>query len=902
MKEKLLIPKCFCINKISFPFLSFTFDTFFSNRTMETNKEKGDKYEVQTRNHIINVENKRAYLWHHAPETLLIKNGIIGSHNIHRLKRKDNKLNSLLDTGIDIIIDNNENVDEYDIPCSIVQCKNGYKGGITMEHLSGFMHWFGLLEHLSGHVYYTSKLSIHIRELPKSDRLTYIKLPYKNTKLSNNVVDLVIIEPYHYQIDASIAFSNFHRGILSLPCGTGKTMISYIISKKYKQVIIISPLRQFAKQNLDRFLEYGYKDKVLLVDSDGERDTDKIVEFIVKNPSFLLSCTFKSVDVIWKIMDHLGENDDVLFIVDEFHNLSVTNISDENDNFYKILNSDKRILFMSATPRVYELEEKNIDYYCSENIFGEILYKMSFNEAIEKKYITDYRIWLPSISENLDDLLQELTIYEIDNVIKSKCMYFFSCLLKNGSRKCIIYGIDNSEINSMMMAMDCLNDHYCMDFEMDKINAFNNAESRQRILDKFQYKNDKIQLLFSIRILDECIDVPACDSIFITYPSQSKIRTIQRLSRCIRTDKMNRFKVGNIFIWCNQYDDILSTLSGLKEYDSVFRDKIKVSAMDFYEKSERNMLVIKDIESMKEYLIGAKEFKCVSWKEKLDLLEKFLEKYGKRPSTIAKDGNEKSLGNWIGTQLKNRVKSKDIMASVEICDVWDAFKNKYIEYLRSNEEIWYEKLEKAKLFFETNKKRPSHRAKDKNEKVLATWISHQSTNRPNNQKIMASVEICDVWDAFKNKYIEYFRSNEETWYEKLEAVKSFFETNKKRPSDSGKDKNEKVLGKWISHQLKNRPNNQYSMASAKICDVWDAFKNKYIDYLRSNEEIWYEKLEAVKLFFETNGKRPSTTAKDKKEKELATWIRTQLRNRLKNQYIMVSAEICDVWDAFICTI
>lgn len=52
---------------------------------METNKEKGDQYEIQIRNHIINVDNKRAYLWNHTPETLLIQNGIIGSHNDHRI-------------------------------------------------------------------------------------------------------------------------------------------------------------------------------------------------------------------------------------------------------------------------------------------------------------------------------------------------------------------------------------------------------------------------------------------------------------------------------------------------------------------------------------------------------------------------------------------------------------------------------------------------------------------------------------------------------------------------------------------------------------------------------------------------------------------------------------------------
>jgi len=58
----------------------------------ETNKEKGERYEMQIRDYIINVLNKPAYLWSHVPESLLVSCGIIGSHNEHRLKRKDNRV------------------------------------------------------------------------------------------------------------------------------------------------------------------------------------------------------------------------------------------------------------------------------------------------------------------------------------------------------------------------------------------------------------------------------------------------------------------------------------------------------------------------------------------------------------------------------------------------------------------------------------------------------------------------------------------------------------------------------------------------------------------------------------------------------------------------------------------
>ena len=70
---------------------------------------KGYQYEKQVKNYIINHLHKEAYLWSETPETILIENGIIGSHNDLRLKRKEDKLNPLRDTGIDIIQLDNEN-------------------------------------------------------------------------------------------------------------------------------------------------------------------------------------------------------------------------------------------------------------------------------------------------------------------------------------------------------------------------------------------------------------------------------------------------------------------------------------------------------------------------------------------------------------------------------------------------------------------------------------------------------------------------------------------------------------------------------------------------------------------------------------------------------------------------
>ena len=303
----------------------------------------------------------------------------------------------------------------------------------------------------------------------------------------------------------------------------------------FSKIIIISPLREFANQNLKKFIEYGYNSQSLLVDTDGERNLDNIKEIIKKNKRLLISTTYKSMDLIKDCLD-LFEN--VLFIIDEFHNLSKANINNIDNDIYKLLKSNHKILFMSATPRIYDIENDEEEYDVNE-LFGEIVYKMDFKDAISNKYITDYKIWLPSIHENNEEMNEELSIYDIEDDIRNRCNYLYSCILNNHSRKIIIYCKDLNDMNKMMDTMKILNNYYLIEIDIYGINCEASENYRKEIMNKFANNNDKIQLLFNIKILNECIDIPSCDSIYISYPPHNKITIIQRINRTTRIDKNN---------------------------------------------------------------------------------------------------------------------------------------------------------------------------------------------------------------------------------------------------------------------------------------------------------------------------------------------------------------------------
>ncbi len=86
------------------------------------------------------------------------------------------------------------------------------------------------------------------------------------------------------------------------------------------------------------------------------------------------------------------------------------------------------------------------------------------------------------------------------------------------------------------------------------------------------------------------------------------------MSRATRLNPLNKFKKANVFLWCNEYNEILETLSGIKEYDEEFIDKIKINQVGYYtNKLNDDIEITKDVKLIKDYCVGIKEFKCLTW-------------------------------------------------------------------------------------------------------------------------------------------------------------------------------------------------------------------------------------------------------------------------------------------------
>lgn len=558
---------------------------------------------------------------------------------------------------------------------------------------------------------------------------------------------------------------------------------------------------------------------------------------------------------------------------------------------------------MSATPRIYELEDNND---CDvEDILGKVVYKMDFKTAIEKKYITDYNIYLPIMEDNskveleglIGDIKKELKTEFEDIRLSQKCCYLYECIKQFGKLKCIIYFQSHKEIQEFIECFNKINEYYSYDYKIDSITCDDSRKKRIEKLNEFK-TYDNISFLCAVQILDECIDIPECNSIFVTYNCKSKVKNVQRMSRAMRLDSKNPNKKAKIILWCDEISDMTTYISSIKEIDLNYNEKVKYvkfnKGLVGLDKNETDKYIAK----YSKYIVGVQEYKGFNWVNMLEKIEKFIVENRRRPLQKSKNKDEERMHRWIDTQKQNYKKKISMMKTKDIYTKWTKFIHKFTEYFRSNEEEWNVMLDKADNFIILNKKRPSVNSNNIEEQIICRWVGTQQEKYKNKTYIMKNQEIYDKWTKFKEKNIGYFQSNYEIWNDMLTEVDKFIMDNKKKPTQLSKNLKEQQMGNWIFTQQQNYKKKTETMKTQEIYDKWTVFKKKYIKYFGSNREKWKIMFDNVNKFITLKKKRPLSHSKNQEEQIIGRWFNTQQENYKNKTKIMKNQDIYDKWTVF----
>ena len=523
------------------------------------NKIKGYTYEQYTLEYLFN-DYDQVYYFKNTPEYILSKTKLFSNKKIIDKYLK-------CDIGIDLVAIKDNNV-------YMIQCKN-HDSTISVNDLCSFA--FILHEYdLNGIFIYNGTLSERLLDL-SNNKIQFVNLPYNNTLIDVNINSHIIQHiPRDYQIDIYNNFKNINKGIISLPCGTGKSYSAWLIGKDFNNIIIISPTRSLTENTLTNFYNYSnHSYNPILISMDGYRKPSDILNLLKNNN--IISVTYDSVDILNNIITNIKNR---IIIVDEFHNLSNNNLTNKNDHIYKLLCEYKhdKIIFLSATP-------PNVINY--ENIFGSYVYKYNWNTAIEKKYICNYSIIIQgelNIADKINALIDNLDVTH-KKIIK-KIYFGLKSMKFYGNKKMILYVTSIKE--ALQFQEKILWMSKMLEFELDVsiIDYKTSKLNRIDVIKQFKYST-KSSIIINVQILNEGIDIPECDSVYITKPNNNIINLIQRMSRCNRI-MSNKYHC-DVFLWCTDKHKIkicnllseymLFCQKNIIRYDEIYNNSINCTSL-----------------------------------------------------------------------------------------------------------------------------------------------------------------------------------------------------------------------------------------------------------------------------------------------------------------------------------
>ncbi len=416
------------------------------------------------------------------------------------------------------------------------------------------------------------------------------------------------------------------RGKLVFPCGAGKSLTGYWITRelKSKSIIVAVPSLSLVKQTLEVYLResVAHNDKVewLCVCSDegiGKNDDvvihtneigvpcvtnrDVIADWLRKNKrkKTIIFTTYQSGKTIsdaCKAAKHSFN----LGIMDEAHKTV-----GEQDKLFSHLLFEKNIkieqrIFMTATERRYAGASDTILSMDDVSVYGDTFAQMSFKEAIGIGILSDYKIITLFISNAEVKRLIEQNAFvkptgkDWDKETEARTLAALIALRKAMTKFPIHHAVTFHSSIKKAVAFEQSQSQFTAAYpEFSKVQSFHVSGTmptsvRGKIVDEFAAT--KKGIITNAKCLTEGIDVPNIDCVLFADPRKSTVDIVQAVGRALRTKEGKKFGYVILPVFTNsnnsseiiesaEFKEILSTIRALASNDEriveYFRDVSK---------------------------------------------------------------------------------------------------------------------------------------------------------------------------------------------------------------------------------------------------------------------------------------------------------------------------------------
>ncbi|MYB29486.1 MAG: DEAD/DEAH box helicase [Cenarchaeum sp. SB0663_bin_5] len=382
-------------------------------------------------------------------------------------------------------------------------------------------------------------------------------------------------------------FQNNSRGQLIMACGTGKTLTSLRIAEemvgKDKTVLYLVPSISLIKQTYNAWAEnFNIPQQTIIVCSDKTAGNPEDISItgltsgiVTTDPNKLrnnfqklkndkksmrvIFSTYQSADVVQEAFHDVVFD---LIIFDEAHRTAGSGkkaftLAHDDENI-----SARKRLYMTATPRVYELEGDNVFSMNDKEIFGPEFHKLPFSKAITDGILTEYQVVGLAIDADEEDkknvdadidseipLEEECKLASVYSAIKQQDVDEPPNLL---NRILVFHNkIPNSKrfIKAFKKVVDIENERNNQTIHVDTQHVDGKDRAKDRVKSINWLENtseDTVHVLSNVRCLSEGVDVPSLDGVVFYEPRQSVVDVVQAVGRVIRTHPSK--KMGYVIV------------------------------------------------------------------------------------------------------------------------------------------------------------------------------------------------------------------------------------------------------------------------------------------------------------------------------------------------------------------
>lgn len=265
----------------------------------------------------------------------------------------------------------------------------------------------------------------------------------------------------------------------------------------------------------------------------------------------LVVTTHRSASQLGQALLQVGHAADVL-VVDEAHHSAGHGAKQLADLHTDHTFPARRRLYLTATPRVDDTDDDTALSMDDIDVFGPVLYRYTFAQAIADGWLDDYRIAVVGVSRlDILPLIRELTAPPDlrggrDAPLRTAMVAAALTLAAKefDLRRTIVYTPRIAASRALVAALGpitiALRDpqHLTPALTCHHVDGRHSAAHRQAFLTDLAHPpGDGWTVLSNVRCLGEGIDVPAVDSVAFSHPKSSVTEVIQGVGRALRRNR-----------------------------------------------------------------------------------------------------------------------------------------------------------------------------------------------------------------------------------------------------------------------------------------------------------------------------------------------------------------------------